>query len=102
MLHLSGGRVGAACGDLLGAWRFLDWFSACPPPLLLRSASNLSIPSANACPPRLRPGPAPRTGIATAPRAVDTDMCQREVIALRYRRAAEGNNKSRFNPVGID
>src|ERR1700712_234191 len=46
-------------------------------------------------------GPATPTGIATAPRAVDTDMCQREVIALRYRRANEGNNKSRFKPVGI-
>lgn len=46
-------------------------------------------------------GPATPTSIATAPRAIDTDLCQRDVITLDYRHTNDGDPKSPFKPVGI-
>ena len=46
-------------------------------------------------------GPATPTSIATAPRAVDTGLCQRDVIALQYRHGNESNRKDPFKPIGI-
>lgn len=46
-------------------------------------------------------GPATPTSIATAPRAANTDLCERDVITLDYRHAKEGNPKSLFKPDGV-
>lgn len=46
-------------------------------------------------------GPATPTSIATAPRAVDTDLCQRDVITIEYRHTNGGNSRSPLKPVGI-
>jgi hypothetical protein len=46
-------------------------------------------------------GPATPIGIATAPRTVNTDLCQRDAITLRYEHANDGNPRSPFKPIGI-
>lgn len=46
-------------------------------------------------------GPATPNSIATAPRAVDSGLCQRNVITLEYRHAGDGNSRNPFKPFAI-